>query len=148
MRSSSVGELYGLTLLQVCRQIYEETRLIPFSTNAWTMYTVDSLDKWMAYQHVLPGQSQAIKTYKVYGNENGLTFKLHAGLTRRLSGLTRVVVQKHTTRPGQTVDEVAIRKAIVDTMGREVKVEFLPQRPPSSKSSGSKPSSAESSTQT
>ncbi|KAF2118341.1 hypothetical protein BDV96DRAFT_569693 [Lophiotrema nucula] len=50
-----------LSLLLVCRQIYAETALLPFSINHFWIKSEKALENWKDFNHVLPAQINAIE---------------------------------------------------------------------------------------
>jgi hypothetical protein len=52
-----------LGLLQVCHQIYADTRLLPFMLNTFEEYNLESLQRW---HEKMPTQLGAIRSYRTY----------------------------------------------------------------------------------
>jgi len=70
------------TLSLVCRQIYSETYLLPYSLNSFWFYSTDAMQRWIS--HRLPAQLRQIKEVKapayfegIYESEYGYKFTNH-----------------------------------------------------------------------
>lgn len=55
---NATNSKYALALLQVCRQIYAETTLLPFSINTFSASSPHSLKRWVERLH--PARAQSI----------------------------------------------------------------------------------------